>query len=432
MSSSIDAVPEGINRVGILDSEVQICAACGKESNSGDMNTCNKCKSVKYCNAACKKKHRKKHKKTCEKRVAELHDEELFKEVEPNECPLCFLPMPLDSSQCTFQPCCGKSICNGCMYAMKLSEGKDLCAFCRMPPTCSDEEKLNRLKKLMDNGNADAYLIVAFSYAIGINSLPQDWNNANKLCLKAGELGCAEAYCNIGKSYKNGMGVERDIVGMCIGLNQCTFQPCCGKSICNGCMYAMKLSEGKDLCAFCRMPPTCSDEEKLNRLKKLMDNGNADAYLIVAFSYAIGINSLPQDWNNANKLCLKAGELGCAEAYCNIGKSYKNGMGVERDIKKAKHYHELAAMKGYVQARQHLGYEEWEKGNKQRAMKHFLIAARAGDKTALEGVLKLGYKHGIITKEEYGDTLRAYHKRQKEMKSDTRDKAAASGWSGSG
>ena len=311
MSSSIDAVPEGINRVGILDSEVQICAACGKESNSGDMNTCNKCKSVKYCNAACKKKHRKKHKKTCEKRVAELHDEELFKEVEPNECPLCFLPMPLDSSQCTFQPCCGKSICNGCMYAMKISEGKDLCAFCRMPPTCSDEEKLNRLKKLMDNGNADAYLIVAFSYAIGINSLPQDWNNANKLCLKAGELGCAEAYCN-------------------------------------------------------------------------------------------------------------------------IGKSYKNGMGVERDIKKAKHYHELAAMKGYVQARQHLGYEEWEKGNKQRAMKHFLIAARAGDKTALEGVLKLGYKHGIITKEEYGDTLRAYHKRQKEMKSDTRDKAAASGWSGSG
>ena len=50
------------------DNEVSdTCANCGKESNSSDMNTCNKCKSVKYCNAACKKKHRQKHKKQCER-----------------------------------------------------------------------------------------------------------------------------------------------------------------------------------------------------------------------------------------------------------------------------------------------------------------------------------------------------------------------------
>ena len=54
--------PDDINRVGILDSEVQICANCGKEG-SDVTNTCNKCNSVMYCNAACKKKHRKKHKK---------------------------------------------------------------------------------------------------------------------------------------------------------------------------------------------------------------------------------------------------------------------------------------------------------------------------------------------------------------------------------
>jgi len=33
------------------------CANCGKE---GANNVCNKCKQVKYCNAACKKKHRSK------------------------------------------------------------------------------------------------------------------------------------------------------------------------------------------------------------------------------------------------------------------------------------------------------------------------------------------------------------------------------------
>ena len=111
------------------------CASCGKVG--GNLNTCNKCKMVKYCNAACKKKHRSKHKKACERRVAELHDEALFKEHPPREdCPICFLPLPLDLGQTTFQSCCGKVICNGCIHAMReeaRGRGKiELCAFCRV------------------------------------------------------------------------------------------------------------------------------------------------------------------------------------------------------------------------------------------------------------------------------------------------------------
>ena len=54
---------------------------------------------VKYCNAACKKKHRSKHKKHCEEHVklaaqsaAKLHDEKLFKQPPPQygDCPICF------------------------------------------------------------------------------------------------------------------------------------------------------------------------------------------------------------------------------------------------------------------------------------------------------------------------------------------------------
>jgi len=81
--NNVDNITEAIESVAILN-DVSKCASCGKEGNS-DMNTCNKCKMVKYCNAACKKKHRKKHKKACEKRVAELHDEKLFKEPPPPE-----------------------------------------------------------------------------------------------------------------------------------------------------------------------------------------------------------------------------------------------------------------------------------------------------------------------------------------------------------
>ena len=127
----VDSITKGIDSVAVRDDK-SACACCGKEGNSDDMNTCNKCKSVSYCNAACKKKHRKKHKKACEKRVAELHDEKLFKEPPPREeCPICLIPLPLDASEMAFKSCCGKLICKGCIYAMEESEeGGDLCAFC--------------------------------------------------------------------------------------------------------------------------------------------------------------------------------------------------------------------------------------------------------------------------------------------------------------
>jgi len=77
--TNVDNITEGITCVAI-QKDMTACANCGKEGNSSDMNTCNKCKMVKYCNAACKKKHRSKHKKACERKVAELHDEKLFKD----------------------------------------------------------------------------------------------------------------------------------------------------------------------------------------------------------------------------------------------------------------------------------------------------------------------------------------------------------------
>src|SRR6056300_1585087 len=146
------------------------CASCGKKG--GNLNTCNKCNRVKYCNAACKKKHRSKHKKACEKRVAELHDGELFKEPPPREeCPICRLTLPLDSGQMTFQPCCGKIICDGCIYAMaKEARGRgkiELCAFCREPDRTSAEEQVERIKKLIAAGNAHAFNNLGGCYADG-------------------------------------------------------------------------------------------------------------------------------------------------------------------------------------------------------------------------------------------------------------------------
>jgi len=300
-NDNIDNITKGIDSMALL-TDMSKCASCGKEGNGGDMNTCNKCKSVKYCNAACKKKHRKKHKKACERRVAELHDEKLFKDVEPEECPICMLPHQTGAS---------------------------------------------------------------------------------------------------------------------------TFATCCGKRICNGCTLAMVMSEGKDICPFCRTPESYSEEDNIKRLNRLIKSGNAEAHFILGVHYEIGLKGLSQDIQKANELFLKAGELGYAAAYCNLGRSYYHGGGVEIDKKKGKHYYELAAMSGSVNARYNLGVAEMVAGNIERAYKHFIIAARAGCDDSLDEV-RVVYMTGLgfVTKDEYASTVQAYRERQKEMKSEMRDKAA--------
>ena len=119
--SSDDGVCEMNNKLQNMstadNNSVSTCANCGKEGDDVD-NICNKCRSVKYCNAACKKKHRSKHKKDCERRVAELHDEKLFKQPPPGEdCPICFLRIPSLSTGRRYNDCCGKVICSGCAHA---------------------------------------------------------------------------------------------------------------------------------------------------------------------------------------------------------------------------------------------------------------------------------------------------------------------------
>ena len=184
----------------------------------------------------------------------------------------------------------------------------------------------------------------------------------------------------------------------------------------------MVKSGAKRLCPFCKSPPSNSNEEEVEKTKKLMERGNADAFNHLAGLYSQGIMGLPQDWAKANELYVKAGERGCADAHYNLGIMYSNGRGVEIDKKKAKHYWELAAMNGHVIARHHLSVLEGNAGNHQRATKHFILAARAGYKESLDAV-KDGYMHGCVTKEEYTNTLREYQKSQDEMKSDARDKA---------
>ena len=308
-SNEDDLISEMLSQQKIEDlsnneNDVLSCANCGKEGSN--LNICNKCKEATYCNAACKKKHRSKHKKQCERRVAEMHDEALFREPPPEygDCHICFLRLPTIGSGRRYYECCGKTICSGCCYA-------------------------------------DVYD-----------------NHGNEIVSK--------------------------------------------------------------MCPFCRTPLATTDEEAIRRLKKRTEVGDAYAFYVMGCAYSLGQYGVPQGSVKAIKFWHKAGKFG----YNNIGNAYDYGYGVERDEKMASYYYELAAMEGNVMARHNLGISEYNAGNFDRALKHYMIAVRGGFEESVKAIQQL-YIGGHATKDHYANALRSHQAYLNEIKSDQRDKTVA-------
>jgi len=297
------------------DVVVPVCANCGKEGDNVN-NICNKCKVTTYCNAVCKKVHKKKHKKDCEEhvrlaaeRAAKLHDEKLFKQPPPLEdCPICFLRLPSLQVGRRYQSCCGKTICSGCSYAPVYdNQGNEV-----------DDEK----------------------------------------------------------------------------------------------------------CAFCRIPKPATNEEAEGRSKKRVEVEDPLAIHRLGCDYRNGESGLPQDYTKAIELFHRAGALGYAEAYTNIGFAYHYGEGVEADKRKAIYYYELAAVMGSTISRHNLGIEEENSSNYDRALKHYMIAVRGGYSNSLKEIQDL-YSNGHAAKEDYMKALQSYQAYLCEIKSSQRDEAAA-------
>ena len=70
----------------------------------------------------------------------------------------------------------------------------------------------------------------------------------------------------------------------------------------------------------------------------------------------------------------QSAELGCAKAYYNLGCAYYRGDDVQRDMKKAKKYSELATLGGYESARHSLAVFVFNRENNiPRVMKHYIV-----------------------------------------------------------
>ena len=277
-----------------------LCASCGIAAvDNIKLEECDGCDLVKNCSDKCKEDHRELHTEEYTKRADELHDKELFTQPDIScfgECPICFLPMPLDNQKSTFYSCCSKIICDGCEYANYIRNTQNNCPFCREPGPKDDEE-----------------------------------NDRRK----------------------------------------------------------MKRIEAGDPTAMSEMGTDCYHEG---------------------------------DFDGAVKYWKMAAKLGDVEAHYHLGVMYERGKGIEKDEEKELYHYEIAAIGGHPGSRFNLGNNEERNGKVDRAVKHFIIAARLGHIKSMKQLWR-HYSQGNITKDDLEATLRTHQAALDAMKSPQREAA---------
>ncbi len=281
----------------------EVCASCGKAAvDDVKLKKCS-CTLVKYCSVECQKNHRPQHKKACKKRLAEIRDDRLFTQPDEShlgECPLCYLPLPIDQKKYGTFSCCCKRICRGCSYANQQREEEQgleqRCPFCREPMPKTDEE------------------------------------------------------------------IEQNLV---------------------------KRVKTNDPAALFKTGSNCDDKG---------------------------------DYEGAFQYWTKAAALENMDAHFNLSLMYQKGKGVEKDEKKKNYHFEEAAIGGHPSARFNLGNHEFRNKRYERAVKHWIIAAKLGCNDALDSVKKL-FSVGIVSKEDYAAALRGHQAAVDATKSKQREEA---------
>ena len=193
---------------------VMCCANCGIAGvDEIKLEECDGCDLVLCGSEWCRVVHRQKHEEECKKRAGELHDKRLFAQPDGThrgECPICFLPNPIDAAKSAFMACCGKTICMGCGYTHLISNKHDRvkrsrCLFCRTSPIDKGEYEKREMERIEANDPASLNNRGSECYDEG------DYDKALKYLTKAAELGYAEAHFLLGYMYGEGVGVEKDL-----------------------------------------------------------------------------------------------------------------------------------------------------------------------------------------------------------------------------
>ena len=220
-------------------------------------------------------------------------------------------------------------------------------------------------------------------------------------------------------------------IPLSLDIRKSPINECCSKVICNGCSHAHRRRAWEkrleQSCPFCREPvPNTEKESAKLRMKRVKANDPVAIRQEGVMRYNKG--------EYIKAYYTKAAELGDAEAHYQLSILYQSGKGVEKDEGKKIYHLEEAAIAGHPFARYVLGVCEWRRfrvennRNDERAVKHWIIAARQGDGNSIKELMKI-FKHGqkydfeYISKEDLAAALRAHKTVVDATKSPQRDTA---------
>jgi len=193
-----------------------------------------------------------------------------------------------------------------------------------------------------------------------------------------------------------------------LDLGKSSMMSCCSKVICKGCSHANQKREFEERrdqkCPFCREPTPATSEGCDKQMMKRIEMNDP-----VAIFQGGGEQYIKGNYRSAFEYFTRAAELGYADAHYRLSTLYEDGEGVEKDKGKEMHHLEVATIGGHPRARNNLACHEWRNGNKERAVKHFIIAAAQGHDGSIKALMDVFREEdGMVSKEELTAVLRAH------------------------
>ncbi len=128
------------------------------------------------------------------------------------------------------------------------------------------------------------------------------------------------------------------------------------------------------------------------------------------------------DYIGALEYWKRAAEFGDVDAHFRLAVLYHLERGVGKDKAKEMYYLEEAAIGGHPTARYTLGVTELKDGNTERAVKHWIIAAKQGYDHSIKALME-AFKGGYVSKKVLATALREHQAALAATKSPQREAA---------
>jgi len=195
--------------------DMMCCVSCG----TADVNNIKLKEYNVLDGSAAFQKHTSQQERDSESRsrAAEIHDDILFRQPESShlgECPICLLPLSLDTKHAMMQSCCSKLICIGCYCAsiryevVKLIKRRS-CPFCRQPePKSAAEIEHYKMKRRKANDPVAIQGAGKRCYHDGDYERAFEYFS-KAIAIEAGDAEAEAHYC-LSFMYRDGKGIGRD------------------------------------------------------------------------------------------------------------------------------------------------------------------------------------------------------------------------------